>query len=409
MRQVGATTGSNKTTQPPDPTPLTDAIYPPTDDSMQTTTFAGDLHSRTIGGNPSGEPNPDLLAKYANLLESRKLQWMSYHRLDRILGKGGQGIVFLSERKGADGFALPVAMKVFSPERFSTQAEYHEAMQRISMVASSVARIQHEGVLSVHDFIDRHRIRILIMEWIDGYDLKELLRSERLGRIRGRVPQRRWDYINNVIATAGPTHARLKAGVAVAVVRDCLAALAALHRENIVHGDIKPSNIMIKRSGHAKLIDIGSAFDASNQPNLFTCTPVYAAPEVLESNSISPRSDLASLGYVLVELLSGQPCFSETDSYKELLEQKRTLSSRLPELLPPEVSCNGHLMNFCRGLISPDPARRFPSAEAAELQQEGAASFHRQLVLSNLASEYDNDIRVWIEELKEMDEEGLNS
>jgi serine/threonine-protein kinase len=66
-------------------------------------------------------------------------------------------------------------------------------------------------------------------------------------------------------------------------------------------------------------------------------------------------------------------------------------------------------MNFCRGLISPDPARRFPSAEAAELQQEGAASFHRQLVLSNLASEYDNDIRVWIEELKGMDEEGFST
>ena len=61
-------------------------------------------------------------------------------------------------------------------------------------------------------------------------------------------------------------------------------------------------------------------------------------------------------------------------------------------------------MNFCRGLISPDPSRRFPSAEAAELLQEGAASFHRQLVLSDLASEYDNDIRVWIEELKELDE-----
>ncbi len=55
------------------------------------------------------------------------------------------------------------------------------------------------------------------------------------------------------------------------------------------------------------------------------------------------------------------------------------------------------------------PCQTIPSAEAAELQQEGAASFHRQLVLSNLASEYDNDIRVWIEELKEMDEEGLNA
>ena len=62
-------------------------------------------------------------------------------------------------------------------------------------------------------------------------------------------------------------------------------------------------------------------------------------------------------------------------------------------------------MNFCRGLISPDPSRRFPSAEAAELLQEGAASFHRQLVLSDLASEYDNDIRIWIEELKLSDQQ----
>jgi serine/threonine-protein kinase len=295
-------------------------------------------------------------------------------------------------------------MKVFSPERYGTQSSYDEAMLRIGTVASSVARIQHEGVLSVHDFIDRGRIRLLIMEWIDGYDLRDLLRSERLAKIRGRLPSKRWEYINNVIATAGPVHARFKAGVAVAVVRDCLAALAALHRENIVHGDIKPSNIMIKRTGHAKLIDIGSAFSMEKQPNIFTCTPVYAAPEVLENSHVSPRSDLASLGYVLVELLSGQPCFSETESYKSLLEQKRTLPNRLHELLPQEVSCNPLLMNFCRGLISPDPTRRFPSAEAAELLQEGAASFHRQLVLSDLASEYDNDIRVWIEELKELDE-----
>ncbi|MEQ1831290.1 MAG: serine/threonine protein kinase, partial [Pirellula sp.] len=75
------------------------------------------------------------------------------------------------------------------------------------------------------------------------------------------------------------------------------------------------------------------------------------------------------------------------------------------EIFPQEVSCNGLLMNFCRGLISPDPAKRFPSAEAAELLKEGAASFHRQLVLSDLASEYDNDIRVWIEELKLLDQE----
>ena len=61
-------------------------------------------------------------------------------------------------------------------------------------------------------------------------------------------------------------------------------------------------------------------------------------------------------------------------------------------------------MNFCRRLIAADPMQRFPSAEAADLLKEGAAAFHRQLVISDMASEYDNEIRVWLEELRELDE-----
>jgi len=108
---------------------------------------------------------------------------------------------------------------------------------------------------------------------------------------------------------------------------------------------------------------------------------------------------------VLIELLAGQPIFARCRSYAELLEAKRMLPQILPELLPAEVTCNSLLMNFCRGLVAPDPARRFPSAEAADLLKEGAGSFHRQLVLSNLASEYGNEIRLWLEELKEIEDE----
>ena len=62
-------------------------------------------------------------------------------------------------------------------------------------------------------------------------------------------------------------------------------------------------------------------------------------------------------------------------------------------------------MTFCRGLVNPDPNQRFPSAEAAELLEEGAAAFHRQLVNNDMSSEYENDIRIWIEELLEIQDE----
>jgi serine/threonine-protein kinase len=242
------------------------------------------------------------------------------------------------------------------------------------------------------------------MEWVDGYDLRRLMTRGMLEWVRERVSVKRWEYINQVIATAGPAQPRLKPGIAIAIIRDCLAALAALHREGIVHGDIKPSNIMIKRTGNAKIVDIGSALEVNDAPQRRTCTPAYAAPEVLEGDKSTPRSDLASLGYVLVEMLAGQAPFHGRASFRELLEEKRFLAQRLTHLLPDEVVSCELLMNFCRRLVAPDPMRRFPSAEAAELVKEGAASFHRQLVKGDLASEYDNEIRLWLEELEDFDE-----
>jgi serine/threonine-protein kinase len=366
---------------------------------MSTTTFHHGTPTLTVDGHQSNKCPDELMERYQAVLDGQRMSWTEHLHLIRRLGSGGQGVVYLSERRGTDNFTLPVALKIFSPARYEDSRCYDEAMGRIAQVAARVAQIQQDNLLDVHNFVERNRIRIMEMEWIDGYDLSRLLTRQMLDRTRERVSIRRWEYLNNVIVTAGHMQARLKPGVAIAVTRECLAALAALHREGIVHSDLKPSNIMLKRTGNAKMVDIGSAFELTNLPVQRTCTPSYAAPEVLEGGECTPRADLASLGYVLIEMLAGKQPFAGLTTYRELLEAKRALPQRLSQILPQEVTCNELLMNFCRGLIAPDPVRRFPSAEAADMLKEGAASFHRQLIKGDLASEYENELRLWLEEL----------
>jgi eukaryotic-like serine/threonine-protein kinase len=348
---------------------------------------------------PTGPGAAERLARYQALLQAKDFRWTTHCHKIRLLGRGGQGVVYLGERRGTDGFTLPVALKVFSPEPYADANGYEEDMGRIARVAARAALIQHDNLLDVHNFVVQDGLRVMEMEWVDGYDLREVLTPGLLNRTRQRVSPERWDYVNRVIITAGPAQPRLKPGVAILVLRECLAGLAALHREGIVHGDLKPSNVMLKRTGNAKVIDIGSGVDLHGPSARRAWSPAYAAPEVLEGGESTPQSDLASLGYVLIEMLAGRSPFEGLTNYHDLLEAKRVLDQRLTALLPEEVSCNELLVSLCQRLIAPDPARRFPDAQAADLDRKGAAGFHRQLVKVDLASEYENDIRVWLEQL----------
>jgi serine/threonine-protein kinase len=316
-----------------------------------------------------------------------------------MLGKGGKGDVYLSERQGTDLFRLPVALKIFSPESYRDVPSYLADMARIADISSRVALIQHDNLLDLHNFIEHGGIRIMIMEWVDGYDLRDLMTSQVYEQSRTRLRPERWTYVNKVILCEGPVQPRLKPGVAIQILRECLAGLAALHRDGIVHGDLKPANIMVKRTGNAKIIDIGSAMDLDQASARRMWSPAYAAPEVLAGGKNTPQSDLASLGYVLIEMLAGQSPFEGLNDYRSLLGAKKDLDKRLKSLLPDEVSCNEMLLHLCQKLIAPDPAKRFPDAQAADLDRKGAADFHRQLVKGDLASEYEHDLRLWLEEL----------
>ena len=368
---------------------------------MSTTVFLeGNVTRVWNGKHPLRQSSESLISGYRDILDRQCLRREESLKFLRPLGSGGQGVVYLSERLGCDSFALPIAVKVFSPEHYDNEAMYYQAMSQLARVAAKVAVIQHDNLLDVQNWVSHNGIRLMAMEWVDGFDLSQLLRKNILTRLKKNVTEERFQYVREVIVTEGPVHPRLKPGVAIAIIRECLGALSALHRHGIIHGDIKPSNIMLKRTGHAKIVDIGSAFE-QDQPAMQTCTPAYSAPEVLEGNIGTPQSDLASLGYVLIDMLSGAAMFDNAKDLQSLLEAKRNLHANLPDLLPKEVVSSELLMNICRTLIAPDPADRFPTAEAADLFKEGAADFHRQLIKGDLASEYDNEIRHWIEELRD--------
>jgi serine/threonine-protein kinase len=120
---------------------------------------------------------------------------------------------------------------------------------------------------------------------------------------------------------------------------------------------------------------------------------------MLERNEFTPRSDLASLGYVLIEILAGRPLFAGLNNLGELLEAKWTLPQRLERILPDEVAHSELLMSICRRLTAPDPMIRYLNAEDANTGPEGLAEFQRTLIKGGLASEYDNELRVWLAEL----------
>ncbi len=356
----------------------------------------------------------DVLRKrYTQLISGDREIEAGGFRLRQRLGQGGQGVVFLAECAGVDGFVnRGLALKLFSPCNYPSLTSYEKDMQRIARVASVIAGIDQGKVLDIQRFEICDGIRMMIMKRIMGHDLLSLMNPSMLDCVTHRDPSLSAD-LTRIVATPGPQHTTFKPGAAVAIIRSCLEALDKLHSRGVVHGDVKPSNIMITPEGEVKLVDSGSALEWQKSQGPHFCTPRYAALEVLEQGKCTPRSDLASLGYVLVELLTGCSVFPDkrppvpretsmpqeaTTGIKqemdhELAGEKRQLPKRLDQLLGRHSVI---LRRLCRKLVEPEPERRFASARDAELY---AYRFAQELERAGLACHFHNEFRRWLEAL----------
>ena len=236
------------------------------------------------------------------------------------------------------------------------------------------------------------------MQYINGCDLRHLLQPGLLRCLKQCVNEDRWKTISNVVYSGNETQQlAVQPAIAVYIIERVLRGVQALHKLGIVHGDIKPSNIMLNACGSLKIIDLGSAFEITAPPAEYYVTPAYAAPEFLETGVMTQQSDLASVGYVLIELLSGK---SITDAAcdpdestrtigssrrKELIRMKKMLPERLADGLPPNLRASNRLVELCRRLVDPDLSRRFLSADECILDRSGGTfQFNKDLTNADL-------------------------
>jgi tRNA A-37 threonylcarbamoyl transferase component Bud32 len=196
-----------------------------------------------------------------------------------LIGQGGMGAVYKARQIKLDRF---VALKILpqDPEADPAFAE------RFLREARALAKLQHPNIVTVHDFGEAGGMFFLLMEYVDGVNLRQLMKS-------------------------GPIDA-VQALRIVPIVCD---ALEYAHQNEVVHRDIKPENILLDRAGRVKIADFGLAKLVGRSPADFTLTgtrqamgtPHYMAPEQMDTPlTVDHRADIYSLGVVFYELLTGQ-------------------------------------------------------------------------------------------------------
>jgi predicted Ser/Thr protein kinase len=204
-----------------------------------------------------------------------------FHQLEvfELLGQGGMGAVYKARQTALDRL---VALKILPPEAGKDPA----FAERFTREARALAKLNHPTIITVFDFGQNGDLYYFIMEFVDGANLRQLIRT-----------------------------AYLKPDLAVQIVPQICDALQFAHEEGIVHRDIKPENILLDRKGRVKVADFGIAKLLGHNTGDYTLTGPwqvmgtmhYMAPEQMENPlGIDHRADIYSLGVVFYEMLTGQ-------------------------------------------------------------------------------------------------------
>ena len=287
-----------------------------------------------------GMPDPSL----ATLAAPEGIRTARF-RLIRELGRGSSATVYLVRDERLD---LPLALKVLHPQLAS--APRADARARFFAEARLAARLRHPGVVAIYEVDEA--TRSLAMEYLPGGTLRDLLMARGGG---------------NTAREGGSIRRPMDPRELLATATSLLDALAYVHQEGVVHGDLKPGNVLVRSAGDVVLADFGGArlTDASKisaglAPGT-QGTPLYLAPEQFRGAPAAPTTDLFAAGAILWELATGTPLRRRRDLLPETDAPPATLPPAIFDDLGPDGPA---LRALIEALISPPESRPATAAAA---------------------------------------------
>jgi eukaryotic-like serine/threonine-protein kinase len=262
------------------------------------------------------------------------------------LGRGTSGVVYKAHDPKLDRL---VSMKILRPELVSLEESGVGLRQRFHQEAVAAGRLTHPAIIAVHDVGEAEGRPFIVMEYIEGGTLADLL--------LGGQP--------------------LPLADAVEIVVQVCAALDYAHRHGVVHRDIKPRNILVG-PGVTKVTDFGTAriLDASHTlTGTMLGTPAYMSPEMVRGLAADPRSDLFSLGVVLYETLTGVNPFIAADLAAVLY---RIVNIDAPSVRHHNAELPRALDRVLRRALAKEPEARYATAtDLANALREAASGEKR--------------------------------
>jgi serine/threonine protein kinase len=260
--------------------------------------------------------------------------------IEELIGQGGMGAVYKAHHEGLD---IPVAVKILCPALPITND-----VQRFLREARTSARLNHPNIISVLNVGNEDGIHFIIMEFIDGFNILELLRK----------------------------HKKISVAESARIGIEVLKALEAAYTHGIVHRDIKPENIMISKNGNVKLADLGLALIDGETKLTQACmtlgSPFYIAPEQAENaTTVDYRADMYSLGCSLFHMVSGVPPFKGDSPVEIILAH---LNKPVPNLTKIDRSVPLAFSEVILRLMEKKPSKRFQHPSEARLALEDAVA-----------------------------------